>query len=101
MKTPFTAAGWTHTPPPTPTPHTHTLLCCTTSVAWPRSGQVGSWETVPVALLTFFISERLKNIPDIFFSALLRFLNPSFFFFFLQFYILATGNSALILNHLL
>lgn len=34
------------------------------SLAWPRSGQAGSWETIPVALLTFFISERLKNIPD-------------------------------------
>lgn len=40
-------------------------------LARPGSGQVGSWESVPVALLTFFISERLENIPDTVISALL------------------------------
>lgn len=57
--------------PKKPPTHTHTHH---PSLARPRSGQAGSWETIPVALLTFFISERLKNIPDIMLSALLLFL---------------------------
>ena len=87
-KTPLTPPTHTHTHAHTHTlPHHHQP-----SVARPRSGQAGSWETIPVALLTFFISERLKNIPDILLSALLLFLlfllclhtfrsNPSFLFF--------------------
>lgn len=66
QKTLFTAASQTKK---TPNTHTHHP-----SLARPRSGQAGSWETIPVALLTFFILERLKNIPDIMLSALLLFL---------------------------
>ena len=98
-KTPLTPPTHTHTHTHTHTlPHHHQP-----SVARPRSGQAGSWETIPVALLTFFISERLKNIPDILLSALLLFLlfllclhtfrsNPSFLFFSFLFFLLFTSS---------